>query len=38
MKSLNSNPYEDRKKRIGFAVGLATIDGKKPTAHTQNLL
>lgn len=38
MKPVNSNLYEERKKRVEFAVGLAAIDGSKPTAYTQNLL
>ncbi|WP_394122003.1 antitoxin VbhA family protein [Planococcus donghaensis] len=38
MKTVNSNPYEDRKTRVGFAVGLAAIDGGKPTVYTENLL
>lgn len=38
MKLVNSNLYEERKKRVEFAVGLAAIDGSKPTAYTQNLL
>lgn len=27
-----------REKRVRFAVGMAAIDGGKPTAFTQNLL
>ncbi|ALS78629.1 hypothetical protein AUO94_08125 [Planococcus kocurii] len=38
MKPVNSNPHEERKKRVQFAVGLAAIDGGKPTTYTQNLL
>lgn len=34
--TLNSNP--ERQKRVRFAVGMAAIDGGKPTAFTQNLL
>lgn len=38
MQSMNSNPQVERQKRIQFAVGLAAIDGGKPTAFTQSLL
>ena len=38
MESINSNSHEERKKRVEFAVGLAAIDGGKPTSYTQNLL
>lgn len=38
MKSLNLISQEERRKRIQFAVGMAAIDGGKPTAFTQNLL
>jgi len=38
MKSLNPISQEERRKRIQFAVGMAAIDGGKPTAFTQNLL
>lgn len=33
---MNSN--SERQKRVRFAVGMAAIDGEKPTAFTQNLL
>ncbi|ATP39656.1 hypothetical protein CSE16_06095 [Solibacillus sp. R5-41] len=35
---MNSSPRVDRQKRIQFAVGMAAIDGGKPTTFTQNLL
>ncbi|WP_223643092.1 antitoxin VbhA family protein [Planococcus sp. 4-30] len=38
MKPVNSNLYEERKKRVEFAVDLAAINGGKPTVYTQNLL
>lgn len=38
MKVIKSNPYEERKKRIQFAVGMAAIDGGMPTPYTENLL
>ena len=38
MKTINSNQLEERKKRVQFAVGMAAIDGGKPTLYTQNLL
>ena len=38
MKTINSNLLEERKKRVQFAVGMAAIDGGKPTSYTQNLL
>ena len=38
MKTINSNLLEERKKRVQFAVGMAAIDGGKPTLYTQNLL
>ncbi|WP_033542842.1 antitoxin VbhA family protein [Planococcus sp. CAU13] len=36
--NLNSNSNSERQKRVRFAVGMAAIDGGKPTAFTQNLL
>ena len=38
MKPINSNSHEESKKRVEFAVGMAAIDGGKPTSYTQNLL
>lgn len=38
MKTIKLNPLEERKKRVRFAVGMAAIDGGKPTLYTQNLL
>lgn len=32
------NSRLERQKKIRFAVGMAAIDGGKPTAFTQNLL
>ncbi len=34
--NLDSRP--ERQKRVRFAVGMAAIDGGKPTAFTQKLL
>ena len=36
--SMNLNSRPERQKRVRFAVGMAAIDGGKPTAYTQNLL
>ena len=38
MKSINSIPKAERHNRIQFAVGMAAIDGGKPSAFTQKLL
>lgn len=38
MQTMNSNPQAERQKNVQFAVGMAAIDGGKPTAFTQNLL
>lgn len=38
MRPINLNPYEERKKRVQFAVGMVAIDRGKPTSYTQNLL
>ncbi|RPJ94337.1 hypothetical protein CW357_15965 [Rummeliibacillus sp. TYF005] len=38
MKSTNLNEEIERKKRSKFAVGMAAIDGGKPTTFTQTLL
>lgn len=35
---MNSYSNLERQKRVRFAVGMAAIDGGKPTAFTQNLL
>lgn len=38
MDSLNGTPREERQKRVQFAVGMAAIDGGKPTDFTRGLL
>lgn len=38
MQSMNSDSQVERQQRIQFAVGMAAIDGGKPTAFTQDLL
>ena len=38
MESVNAIPREERQKRVQFAVGMAAIDGGKPTDFTQSLL
>lgn len=38
MESVNAIPREERQKRVKFAVGMAAIDGGKPTDFTQSLL
>ena len=35
---MNTNSRLERQKQIQFAVGMAALDGGKPTAFTQNLL
>ncbi|MFD1928908.1 antitoxin VbhA family protein [Sporosarcina siberiensis] len=35
---MNENSQEERQKQIEFAVGMAAIDGGKPSAFTKNLL
>lgn len=38
MESMNETPQEERQKRVQFAVGMAAIDGGKPTDFTKGLL
>ncbi|MEK3937411.1 antitoxin VbhA family protein [Sporosarcina sp. FSL W7-1349] len=38
MDSLNGTPREERQKRVRFGVGMAAIDGGKPTDFTRGLL
>lgn len=35
---MNTNSRLERQKQIQFAVGMAALDGGKPTAFTKNLL
>ena len=35
---MNINSRLERQKQIQFAVGMAALDGGKPTPFTQNLL
>lgn len=35
---MKENTREERKKQIDFAVGMAAIDGGKPSAFTKELL
>jgi hypothetical protein len=35
---MNENISIERQKQVEFAVGMAAIDGGKPSAFTQNLL
>lgn len=35
---MNENSQQERQKQIEFAVGMAAIDGGKPSAFTKNLL
>lgn len=35
---MEENSSLERKKQVQFAVGMAAIDGGKPSAFTQNLL
>ena len=35
---MKSTSRLERQKQIQFAIGMAAIDGGKPTAFTQNLL
>ncbi|MFC5591222.1 antitoxin VbhA family protein [Sporosarcina soli] len=37
MRAMDSHRY-DREKQVCFAVGMAAIDGGKPTDFTQRLL
>ena len=38
MLFMNENISIERQKQVEFAVGMAAIDGGKPSAFTQNLL
>ncbi|WP_438316745.1 antitoxin VbhA family protein [Sporosarcina sp. FA9] len=35
---MNENSRTERQKKVEFAVGMAAIDGGKPSAFTKNLL
>lgn len=35
---MNINSHLNRKKQVQFAVGMAALNGGKPSAFTQNLL
>ena len=35
---MNENSRQERRKQVEFAVGMAAIDGGKPSAFTKNLL
>lgn len=35
---MNENSREERQKQVEFAVGMAAIDGGKPSVFTKNLL
>ena len=35
---MNQNSYSRRQKQVRFAVGMAAIDGGKPSSFTQKLL
>ena len=38
MELMDLNKKTDRQRLIQFAIGMAAIDGGKPTAFTHNLL
>ena len=38
MKSMELTSQEEHQKRVQFAVGMAAIDGGKPTDFTKGLL
>lgn len=35
---MNENSRQERQKQVEFAVGMAAIDGGKPSAFTKSLL
>lgn len=35
---MNENSRQERQKQVEFAIGMATIDGGKPSVFTKNLL
>ncbi len=38
MESVNATSWEERQERVQFSIGMAAIDGGKPTDFTQSLL